>query len=62
MNIKYTPKDKQKVLDAFYRTKLYKNEETIDNRSEVIAKRFKMPLRSVNKIIDVDLENKKLKL
>ena len=52
--IKYT----QEILEKFYRTELREGEDTIDNRTETIAKELKLPVHDVSRILDEHLDKK----
>ena len=51
----YKQKDIERVRKLFFRTKLRKYEDTIDNKSKTISKETKLKLRVVDKIIDLEI-------
>ena len=57
---KYTKEDIEAVKKLFFRTKLRKGEEVVDNSVQSICTETKLSVATVDKIINLELLKKKL--
>ena len=55
MGYKYNQKDVDKIRGLFFRTELRTDEDVIDNKSQTISDETGIHLRSVDKIIDLEI-------